>query len=237
MRIGSFRAWAIVVGVVAVLGLLLWAFRIELLLAVINYQAGRAQPVEPTREVVWGGRPVLMPTWTPGAVRPNIVLILADDLGWNDLSFNGGGIGGGAVATPHIDSIARDGVNFIQGYAANATCAPSRAALMSGRYSTRFGFEFTPTPAVDDAHDAHDAERQRPRHASHVLRRGGRPHSLLGHGHAAGRNHPGGTVAGPGLSHRAHRQVASRAFRRNEPHGPGVQRKPVDGKRPLRKAG
>ena len=53
---------------------------------------------------------------------------------------------GGTVPTPHIDSIAAEGVNFTNGYAGNGTCAPSRAALMSGRYSTRFGFEFTPTP-------------------------------------------------------------------------------------------
>jgi uncharacterized sulfatase len=45
-----------------------------------------------------------------------------------------------------MDSIAAEGVNFTRGYAANATCAPSRAALMTGRYGTRFGFEFTPTP-------------------------------------------------------------------------------------------
>jgi uncharacterized sulfatase len=82
----------------------------------------------------------------PGDRPPNIVLILADDLGWNDLTFNGGGVAGGTVPTPHIDSIALQGVNFTNGYAANATCAPSRAALMSGRYGTRFGFEFTPTP-------------------------------------------------------------------------------------------
>ena len=77
---------------------------------------------------------------------PNVVLILADDLGWNDLSFAGGGVASGSVPTPNIDSIARDGVNFTAGYAANGTCAPSRAAIMSGRYGTRFGFEFTPTP-------------------------------------------------------------------------------------------
>jgi hypothetical protein len=50
------------------------------------------------------------------------------------------------VPTLNIDSIAAEGVTFANGYAANATCAPSRAALMSGRYGTRFGFEFTPTP-------------------------------------------------------------------------------------------
>ena len=77
---------------------------------------------------------------------PNIVVILADDLGWNDLSWLGGGVAGGTVPTPSIDSLARDGVHFANGYSAHGTCAPSRAALMTGRYGTRFGFEFTPTP-------------------------------------------------------------------------------------------
>ena len=82
-----------------------------------------------------------------GATRPpNIIVILADDLGFNDITHYGGGIAGGSVPTPHIDSIARDGVHFPAGYAGNATCSPSRAALMTGRYPTRFGFEFTPVP-------------------------------------------------------------------------------------------
>jgi arylsulfatase A-like enzyme len=81
----------------------------------------------------------------PADRPPNVVLILADDLGWNDLTFAGGGVANGSVPTPNIDSIAQEGATFANGYAANATCAPSRAALMSGRYGTRFGFEFTPT--------------------------------------------------------------------------------------------
>ena len=145
MRAGSFRIWTVVLCALAAAGLPAWIFRIELMLAAVQFMADRRLPVEPAREILWqpGPQTAALPA---GERPPNIVLILADDLGWNDLTFNGGGIGGGAVATPHIDSIARDGVNFIQGYAANATCAPSRAALMSGRYSTRFGFEFTPTP-------------------------------------------------------------------------------------------
>lgn len=79
------------------------------------------------------------------AKPPNIVLILADDLGWNDITHYGGGIAGGTVPTPNIDSIAQQGMHFPRAYAGNATCAPSRAALLTGRYGPRTGFEFTPT--------------------------------------------------------------------------------------------
>lgn len=79
---------------------------------------------------------------------PNVVLILADDLGFNDISLNGGGVAGGIVKTPNIDAIAHDGVTFTTAYAANATCSPSRAALLTGRYPTRYGFEFTAVPGA-----------------------------------------------------------------------------------------
>jgi arylsulfatase A-like enzyme len=101
----------------------------------------------PTQEVRWQAGPAAAPAVAPGTRRPpNIVLIVADDLGFNDVSLHGGGIANGAVPTPHIDSIARNGVEFTAGYAGNATCAPSRAAMVTGRYATRVGFEFTPVP-------------------------------------------------------------------------------------------
>ena len=103
------------------------------------------QPIVPNHPVVWPQGPNLPAL--PVDKRPaNVILILADDLGFNDITVNGGGVAGGAVPTPNIDSIARGGVMFTNGYAGNATCAPSRAAIMTGRYGTRFGFEFTPTP-------------------------------------------------------------------------------------------
>ena len=77
---------------------------------------------------------------------PNIVFILLDDLGINDLSTFGGGVAGGRVPTPNIDKLAADGAMFSQAYSGTGTCAPSRAMLMTGRYPTRTGFEFTPTP-------------------------------------------------------------------------------------------
>ena len=99
----------------------------------------------PTQEVSWQAGPVDAAA-TPGKRPPNVILIVADDLGFNDITLNGGGIADGKVPTPHIDSIAREGVDFRNGYSANATCAPSRASMMTGRYATRFGYEFTPAP-------------------------------------------------------------------------------------------
>ncbi len=138
--------WGIrILVVLALLGGTAWFLRDEILLELVAIAADRQLPVGPHREIRWDSGPGLA-----GRARderpPNIVLILADDLGWNDLTFRGGGVAGGSVPTPNIDSIAREGVSFTSGYAGNGTCAPSRAALMSGRYGTRFGFEFTPTP-------------------------------------------------------------------------------------------
>ena len=101
--------------------------------------------IEPNHPVTWAEGPQAAPT----ADRPpNVIVILADDMGFNDITFNGGGIADGAVPTPNIDSIGHDGVSFANGYDGNATCAPSRATIMTGRYATRFGFEFTPAPVA-----------------------------------------------------------------------------------------
>lgn len=83
---------------------------------------------------------------SPAERPPNIVFILVDDLGINDISTFGGGVAGGAVPTPNIDRLAAEGALFQQAYSGTATCAPSRAMLMTGRYPTRHGFEFTPMP-------------------------------------------------------------------------------------------
>jgi arylsulfatase A-like enzyme len=104
-------------------------------------------PVGTNEPVVWQRGPETAEV-PPSRRPPNIIVILADDLGFNDLTFNGGGVAAGAVPTPNIDSIARDGVIMANGYAGNATCAPSRAAILTGRYATRFGFEFTPAPVA-----------------------------------------------------------------------------------------
>jgi len=69
------------------------------------------------------------------APRPNIVLILADDLGWSDLGCQGSKY----YETPHIDQMAAEGMRFTQGYACGPNCQPTRACLMSGQYGPRTG--------------------------------------------------------------------------------------------------
>lgn len=104
-------------------------------------------PREPNRPVPWMAGP--QAASQPLTQRPpNIIIILADDLGINDVSTHGDGLTAEGVPTPSIDSIARDGVRFDQGYAGAAVCTVSRAALMTGRYPWRFGVEFTPTPGA-----------------------------------------------------------------------------------------
>lgn len=97
-------------------------------------------PPHPYREVVWTQDAIGASKLTN--FLPNIILIVADDLGMNDLS------GGAGVSTPHIDSIAANGINYRTAFAGHATCAPSRASLLTGRLPTKMGFEFTPTPKV-----------------------------------------------------------------------------------------
>lgn len=67
------------------------------------------------------------------AAPPNLVVVYADDLGWKDTGYNGSDY----YETPNLDRMAREGMNFHQGYAAAGNCAPSRASLHSGTYSPR----------------------------------------------------------------------------------------------------
>ncbi|MGH6615859.1 sulfatase-like hydrolase/transferase [Sphingomonas sp.] len=110
------------------------------------------EPILANHPVVWAQGPATAPA---GKRPPNIILILADDLGMNDISLYGRGVANGAVPTPNINAIATQGLNFTTAYAANATCSPSRAALMTGRYPTRYGFEYTAVPPSFAANLAH----------------------------------------------------------------------------------
>lgn len=132
------KRWAkLLLGTVAIAGAGLYAGGDYIRLHLNGWLTPAAAPNRPVR---WQQGPAQPPA---GQRPPNIVLIVADDLGFNDTSLTGTGPAG--MATPNIDAIGREGVTFAQGYAGNATCAPSRAALITGRYATRFGYEFTPT--------------------------------------------------------------------------------------------
>ncbi len=83
---------------------------------------------------------IMVLLWRPALPQssdsPNIVLILADDLGWKDLSFNGSKF----YETPNIDRLASQGIFFSNAYSNAPICAPSRAAILSGQYGPRTGF-------------------------------------------------------------------------------------------------
>ena len=74
------------------------------------------------------------------ARRPNILLIVSDDMGFADVGFHGGK----DIPTPHLDALAGGGVRFTDAYVSAPYCSPSRAGFLTGRYQQRFGFEFNP---------------------------------------------------------------------------------------------
>lgn len=133
-----------VVAVIALLGTLAYVNRVSLLLAFTRYSTYEEYPEAPT--IAWDQGPAKASEPVADS-PPNIIFILTDDMGINDISTFGGGIAGGALQTPNIDRLAAQGAVFTQAYSGTATCAPSRGMLMTGRYPTRTGYEFTPMPA------------------------------------------------------------------------------------------
>ncbi|RMF41624.1 MAG: N-acetylgalactosamine 6-sulfate sulfatase [Planctomycetota bacterium] len=83
---------------------------------------------------LWGGR-------TRAAERPNIVLMMCDDLGWGDVGFNGGTI----IKTPHLDAMAKESLRFTRFYAAAPVCSPTRGSCLTGRHPYRYGIYFANT--------------------------------------------------------------------------------------------
>ena len=78
--------------------------------------------------------------------KPNILLIVADDLGWGELTSQGFTKD---IPTPNIDSISANGVRFTNGYVSGPYCSPTRAGLLTGHYQQRFGHEFNPGPPTE----------------------------------------------------------------------------------------
>ena len=130
--------------VILISGLLIWEYKVNLIIWTLPKVMNFVNPIQENIPTNWSEGPSEISNKYDS--RPNIILILADDMGYNDISLHNGGAADGSLQTPHIDSLAQNGIWFSRGYAANATCAPSRASIMTGRYPTRFGFEFTPVP-------------------------------------------------------------------------------------------
>ena len=85
--------------------------------------------------VAWAGyQPMIgRAAETPVASRPNVIVLLIDDMGWKDLSCQGSGF----YRTPHIDRLAASGVRFTSGYSACTVCSPTRASILTGQYPAR----------------------------------------------------------------------------------------------------
>jgi arylsulfatase A-like enzyme len=77
--------------------------------------------------------------------KPNIVVIVGDDMGYADVGFHGCR----DIPTPHLDALAKAGTRFTNGYVSGPYCSPTRAGLLTGRYQTRFGHEFNPGAGPD----------------------------------------------------------------------------------------
>src|SRR5688572_25228765 len=82
--------------------------------------------------------------WSAQEKRPNIILIVGDDMGYADIGVHGCR----DIPTPHIDALAAAGVRCTSGYVSGPYCSPTRAGLLTGRYQTRFGHEFNPGGAA-----------------------------------------------------------------------------------------
>ena len=120
------------------LGLIFWK---DMLFWLLVQTAAPKDNVGPNQEIVWQQGPD-----TRSDDRPNVIVIVADDLGINDMTDYDDLDPSGTMHTPNIDFIAYSGIKFKNAYSGSATCAPSRGMIVTGRYATSTGYEFTPVP-------------------------------------------------------------------------------------------
>ncbi len=79
------------------------------------------------------------------AERPNIILMMADDLGWGNVGYNGDKI----IQTPHLDQMAKEGVRFDRFYSAAPVCSPTRGSCYTGRHPFRYGITYAMSGKLD----------------------------------------------------------------------------------------
>ncbi len=113
--------------------------------------------------------------------KPNIIFVLADDLGWSEL----GCYGNGFNETPHLDQLAKDGMRFTQAYAAAPVCSPYRAALLTGQYPARVGILDYLRPDADNALSIDHVT------LPEMLQRNGYRTGMIGKWHLTGYEHHG----------------------------------------------
>jgi arylsulfatase A-like enzyme len=94
--------------------------------------------------------------------RPNILLLVGDDMGYADIGVHGCK----DIPTPNIDSLATEGVRCTNGYVSGPYCSPTRAGLLTGRYQTRFGYEFNPGRAPKQTQAQKQAQQSDERNAN-----------------------------------------------------------------------
>jgi len=112
-----------------------------------SLSCGGGQPVLPSSASKTGdAAAAAVPTPAPNLGPPNVVLILADDLGWGDL----GSYGNRTIRTPNLDRLAAEGARFTSFYVPAPICAPSRAGLLTGRFPPRVGIPWNPPTRLHD---------------------------------------------------------------------------------------
>src|SRR5712675_1012254 len=93
-----------------------------------------------TRIALLGTLAFASATFAADTRKPNILVIVGDDIGYADIGVHGCK----DIPTPQIDSLAKNGVRCTNGYVSGPYCSPTRAGLLTGRYQQRFGHEFNP---------------------------------------------------------------------------------------------
>ena len=122
--------------------------------------------------------PAVAPSPPAAAQRPNVLVIIMDDLGYADVS----AYHKGRIPTPNIDRLASEGVLFTRGYVSAPICSPSRAGLMTGRHQQRFGFEYNNGPGRVDQSE-HRGLDPKERTLADVLKAGGYRTGIVGKWH------------------------------------------------------